>query len=199
MNKETEETSQSYQARKKKRNLTDMENWLEEKKENKWIEFPNYDQRAKEINQAILKEERDRQSRIDRAKAEERTWDLMKLCIELLGEDKTWKENEKKRRDLEEKKRSREEIKRKSEEKKLTFKCGFIQKKINTFMKKLPEGEQRKFESEGERKRRKGLKEIKEIMWKRNKQEGEKLLLEDEENERENHRNRKVRREINKY
>ena len=34
-------------------------------------------------------------------------------------------------------------------------------------MKKLPEGEQRKFESEGERKRRKRLKEMNEIMWKK--------------------------------
>ena len=45
-----------------------MEKWLQEKTENKWMEFPNYDQRVKEINQSIQKEERDRQNRIDREK-----------------------------------------------------------------------------------------------------------------------------------
>ena len=32
-----------------------MEKWLEEKEEGKWTEFPNYAQRAKEINQSILR------------------------------------------------------------------------------------------------------------------------------------------------
>ena len=39
----------------------------------------------------------------------------MRLCLELLEEDKTWKENETKRRKLEEKERQREERKKKAE------------------------------------------------------------------------------------
>ena len=73
---------------KKSRRMTEMEEWLQEKneKESRWIEFPDYQERAKEINQSILREERDRNSRIERARKEERTWDLMKLCIEYLEE-----------------------------------------------------------------------------------------------------------------
>ena len=55
---------------------------------------------------------------------------------------------------------------------------GYAQKRINTFLKKLPEKERRGFESEEERKRRKKLKEIKETMWKKNRIEGEKLQTE---------------------
>ena len=78
--------------------MSDLEKWLEEKDGSKWTEFPNYAQRAKEINESILKEERDRQNRIDRAKKEEKTWELIRLCAEYLEEKcNTWKEGEEKK------------------------------------------------------------------------------------------------------
>ena len=69
----------------------------------------------------------------------------------------------------------REERKRRANQEKLTFKIGYVQKKINTFLKKLPDGERRKFESGEERSRRKKLKEIKETLWKKSRIDGEKL------------------------
>ena len=76
---------------------------------------------------------------------------------------------------MEEKERNREDRRRKAEKEKLTFKCGFAQKKITTFLKNLPSEARRNFESEEERKRRVKLKEIKETMWKRTRKEGENL------------------------
>ena len=64
---------------------------------------------------------------------------------------------------------------RERQSEKLTFKCGFAQKKINTFLKKLPSESRRKLESKEEKKRRVKLKEIKETMWKRTRKEGENL------------------------
>ena len=63
------------------------------------------------------------------------------------------------RRKVEEKERNREERKRKAEMEKLTFKCRFAQKKINSFLKKLPLNVRKNFESEEERKRKSKLKE----------------------------------------
>ena len=60
-----------------------MEEWLESKEENVWIEFPNYKERAKEINQRIESEKRERENRIARAKKEERSWDLIRLCTSM--------------------------------------------------------------------------------------------------------------------
>ena len=143
-----------------------MEKWLQEKSETtRWTEFPNYEERAREINRSIQKEERDRASRIDRAKREEKTWKLMKLCIEFLDEHcETWRENEKMRRDLADKEENRKERKRLAEEKKLTFKCGFVQKKINNFMMRLPAQEKKRYESEQEKMRKVKLRDIKETM-----------------------------------
>ena len=50
-----------------------------------------------------------------------------------------------------------------------------MSKKINTFLKKLPENEQKKYESGEEKKRRKRLREVREVMWKKTRQEGENL------------------------
>ena len=52
--------------------MTEMEEWLQEKNENdsRLMEFPYYQERAKEITKSILKEERDRNSRIERARKE---------------------------------------------------------------------------------------------------------------------------------
>ena len=74
------------------------------------------------------------------------------------------------------------ERKRRAEEQKQSFKFGFIQKKINLFMRKLPENEKRKYESEEEKRKRKRLKEIKEILWKKSRKEGEKIFQGEEEN-----------------
>ena len=90
----------------------------------------------------------------------------------------TWKESIEERRKLEEKERNREDRRRKAEKEKLTFKCGFAQKKITTFLKNLPSEARRKFESEQERKRRIKMKEVKETMWKRTRKEGENLQRE---------------------
>ena len=65
-----------------------------------------------------------------------------------------WRE----RKLLEEKERMRKERRRKAESEKLTFKIGYVQKKISNFLKKLPKGEKRKFESEQEKGRRQKLK-----------------------------------------
>ena len=83
---------------------------------------------------------------------------------------------------METKERETMERKRRAEEKKQSFKCGFIQKKINLFMRKLPEHEKTKYESEEEKRKRKRLKEIKEIPWKQSRIEGEKILQGEEEN-----------------
>ena len=92
------------QVGKRKKEMTEMETWIEERdnvEESRWTDFPNYEERAREINRNLLKETRDRESRIERARKEERTWDLMKLCIEYLEEKcTTWKENQEKRRKL---------------------------------------------------------------------------------------------------
>ena len=94
------------------------------------------------------KEKRDRENRLKRAKKEEDTWKLLRLCIEFLEDEcPTWKENEEKRRKLEENERNRQERKRKADMEKMTFKCGYIQKKSNTFLKKLPENDQKRYES----------------------------------------------------
>ena len=47
---------------------------------------------------------------------------------------------------------------------KMTFKCGYVQKRINTFLKKVPENEQKKYESGEEKKRRKRLRKVREVM-----------------------------------
>ena len=49
----------------------------------------------------------------------------------------------------------RQERKKKAADNKLTFKCGFLQKRISTFMQRLPENEKVKYEREEEKKRRK--------------------------------------------
>ena len=167
-------------AGKKKRELSDLEKWIQEREEgSKWTSFPNYDERAKEINRRILKEERDRESRIERARKEEKSWELLRLCMSYLEENcDIWKESMEERRKLEEKERNREDRRRKAEKEKLTFKCGFAQKKITTFLKNLPSEARRNFESEEERKRRVKLKEVKETIWKRTRKEGENLQRE---------------------
>ena len=166
----------SYQERKKKKDLSEMEEWLQSKENSMWTEFPDYKERAKEINQRIEKEKRERENRISRARKEEKSWELIRLCTEFFDEHcETWRENEQERKKLEEKERKREERKRKAEQKKITFKLGQTQKKISNYMRKLPEKERKKFESEEERKRRQRLRQIKEIMWKRTRSEGEKI------------------------
>ena len=67
----------------------------------------------------------------------------------------------------------REDRRRKADREKLTFKIGYVQKKISNFLKKLPESEKNKFESEQEKNRRHKLKEIKETMWKKSRVDGE--------------------------
>ena len=62
----------------------------------------------------------------------------------------TVRHGEKMRRDLADKEENRKERKRLAEEKKLTFKCGFVQKKINNFMMRLPEQERKRYESKQE-------------------------------------------------
>ena len=79
----------------------------------------------------------------------------------------------KERKLLEEKERMREDRRRKADREKLTFKIGYVQKKISNFLKKLPESEKNKFESEQEKNRRHKLKEIKETMWKKSRVDGE--------------------------
>ena len=79
----------------------------------------------------------------------------------------TWQNSSKERRLLVEKERLREDRRRKAEREKLTFKIGYVQKKISNFLRKLPSEEKRKFESEQEKHRRQRLKEIKETMWKK--------------------------------
>ena len=136
-----------------------MEKWIAERDENKWTSFPDYDERAKEINRSLLKEERDRSSRIERARKEEKSWELIRLCTNFFDEYcDTWKENGVERRKLEEKERQREERRRKAEMEKLTFKCGFAQKRINFFLRKLPANTRKTFESVEESKGRKKLK-----------------------------------------
>ena len=95
------------------------------KRETKWTEFPDYARRAKEINQGLEKEKRDRENRIKRAKNEEDTWKLLRICIEFL-EDKCpmWKENEERRRKLKETEDKRQERRRKADLEKMTLKCG---------------------------------------------------------------------------
>ena len=123
-------------SKKRRRSLTEMEKWLQEKSETtRWTEFPNYEERAREINRSIQKEERDRTCRIERARRKEKTWELMRLCIEFLDEHcETWKESEQRRRELAEKEEKRKDRKRLAEEQKMTFKCGFVQKKIISSM-----------------------------------------------------------------
>ena len=68
-----------------------------------------------------------------RAKKEEDTWKLLRLCIEFLEEKcPMWKENEERRRKLKETEDKRQERRRKADLEKMTFKCGFIQKKRKT-------------------------------------------------------------------
>ena len=67
----------------------------------------------------------------------------------------------------------REDRRRKADREKLTFKIGYVQKKISNFLKKLPWSEKKKFESEQEKNRRHKLKEIKETMWKKSRVDGE--------------------------
>ena len=97
----------------------------------------------------------------------------MRICLDFLDEHcETWRESEKMRRELTEKEEKRKERKRMAEEQKMTFKCGFVQKRINSFMKKLPDHERKQYESEEEKKKRVKLREIKEIMWKKSRQDG---------------------------
>ena len=107
------------------------------------------------------------------------TWDLIRLCTGFPDDHcETWQHNSNERRLLEEKKKIREERKRRANQGKLTFKIGYVQKKINTFLRKYPEGERKKFESEEERSKRRRLKEIKEIketLWKKSRTDGENL------------------------
>ena len=71
---------------------------------------------------------------------------MIRLCTGFLDEHcVTWQHNSNERRLLEEKERMREERKKRANQEKLTFKIGYVQKKINTFLKKLPDGERRKF------------------------------------------------------
>ena len=100
------------QAGKRRKDLTDMEKWIQDREENKWTSFPDYEKRAKEINRSLLMEERDRNSRIERARKEEKSWELIRLCTKFFDEYcDTWKENGVERRKLEEKERQREERK----------------------------------------------------------------------------------------
>ena len=183
---EKEKMKTFQQAGKRKKEMTEMEKWIEERdnvEESRWTDFPNYEERAREINRNLLKETRDRESRIERARKEEKTWELIRLCTSFFDDHcDTWQKNTKERRSLREKEEKREERKRKANLEKLTFKVGYAQKRINTFLRKLPENERRNFESEEEKKRRKRLKEIKETMWKRSRMEGEQLQTKYETN-----------------
>ena len=83
-NNDEEKTFQK--AGKRRKDLTDMEKWIQDREENKWTSFPDYEERAKEINRSILKEERDRNSRIERARKEEKSWELIRLCTKFFDE-----------------------------------------------------------------------------------------------------------------
>ena len=114
--REKEKTFQ--QEGKRKKDLTEMEKWIQERDEmdkSRWSAFPNYEERAREINRNIQKEKKDRESRIERARNEEKTWELIRLCIKFLDEHcETWKTSGEERRLLEEKERMREERRRKA-------------------------------------------------------------------------------------
>ena len=66
-NKKEECKDNYYYENKKKREMTEMEEWLQAKEGDVWMEFPNYAERAREINQNIQKEKRERENRMERA------------------------------------------------------------------------------------------------------------------------------------
>ena len=59
-----------------------MEKWIQERDEideRRWSSFPNYEERAREIKRNIQKEKKNREGRLERARKEEKTWELIRL------------------------------------------------------------------------------------------------------------------------
>ena len=82
-----------------------MEKLIQEKdevEESRWSRFPNYEERAREINRNIQKLKKDRESRLERARKDEKTWELIRLCAGFLDEHcETWQHSSRERKVLE--------------------------------------------------------------------------------------------------
>ena len=95
--KEQGENEKTFQQEgKRKKDLTEMEKWIQERDEideRRWSSFPNYEERAREIKRNIQKEKKNREGRLERARKEEKTWELIRLGAGFLDEHcETWQQ-----------------------------------------------------------------------------------------------------------
>ena len=96
--KEQGENEKTFQQEgKRKKDLTEMEKWIQERDEideRRWSSFPNYEERAREIKRNIQKEKKkNREGRLERARKEEKTGEMIRLCGEFLDEHcETWQQ-----------------------------------------------------------------------------------------------------------
>ena len=135
-----------------------------------------WNQRIRDREEKLLKEEAERSERLEKAKIMQKGWELMRLCKQLIEEnEEKWKKS-KERRELErsgdEERRDRKdraaEKKRKTLEKIETTKT---QQKITDCLKILPQNRRRLVEKEEEKMRKVLLEEAETELWRKWRQE----------------------------
>ena len=147
----------------------------EKEEETRWEKAwtqEEWDAKIKQREDEIMWEEKSRQERITKQKRLERSWDLLKLCKEMMREEGyNWKVSKEKGDEERRKQEEREERLRRAEHQKgeLLEKLDVKKKqqKITEALEKIPDNRMIMLERELERERRINLKEAKEEVWKR--------------------------------
>ena len=131
-----------------------------------------WNERIAEREEFLLREEKERCDRIEKAKRMQKGWELMRLCRNMIEENgETWKKS-KARRDIErEEEEQRKERKAKAAEKKKQtiekIESRRKQQKITDCLMKLPENRKRLVEKEEEKMRKMMMEEAETELWRK--------------------------------
>ena len=166
-------------------NNNDQEEEGTEETESRWEEpwtQEAWDARLKEREEEIRREEDVRQERIKKSKRLEQSWELLRLCREIMAEEgHNWKISKERREKEREQKRTRDErLERANKQKEETLKkleTRERQSKITETLGKLPENRRILVERELDKERRVNLKEAREEVWKKWRQSKGKVRM----------------------
>ena len=131
-----------------------------------------WEERIRVREEMIIREEAERLERIEKAKRMSRSWELLRLCREIMArEGVNWKKSEERREKEKKEKIEKQERLARAEKKQMPYrekkKKELIQMKITTELKKIPDNERKILENNIEKERLMSLKEAKMEIWKR--------------------------------
>ena len=192
VHKEGEDAEEEREENSQDQNGTqDGVRWGEWEK-GEWMEEDFWDKYIAERTKKLEEEERKRQERIEKAKREEKCWELARVTRDFIEECKTnsWIKNKEMRVEKEKAEREKRERMEKIKRKKIEIESKKKQQTLLDMMKKLPHKEREVIEIEERKFKKLELQEMKTNLWR--KWRGRKV--EQEEGEMENDYERKMRK-----